>query len=201
MHQEIRHNLENFLQGEEILQGEDVSQSTGSKLPAEFHAHLGECRECSDELGSLETQAQLLRSLRGPRELEPPAGFYARVMERIEAQPPSIWSVFLDRRFGLRLAVASAALVALLGTYLVTSEPGEPEFASSPAVVLTDTPQATVATNQVPAATEPAVDQAQVNQPEVIQTEVNRPAVDQENGRRQQRQRDAVLVDLASYHQ
>src|SRR3984957_18640172 len=177
MHQEIRHNLENFLQGEEILQGEDVSQSTGSKLPAEFHAHLGECRECSDELGSLEKQAQLLRSLRGPRELEPPAGFYARVMERIEAQPPSIWSVFLDRKFGLRLAVASAALVALLGTYLVTSEPSGPELASSPSVVvLTDTPRATVVNLQPETGT----------QDEVLQ---------------QKQQRDAVLVDLASYHQ
>src|SRR3984957_2558157 len=178
MHQEIRHNLENFLQGEEILQGEDVSQSTGSKLPAEFHAHLGECRECSDELGSLETQAQLLRSLRGPRELEPPAGFYARVMERIEAQPPSIWSVFLDRKFGFRLAVASAALVALLGTYLVTSEPSGPESASSPTVVLTDTPRAAEASLR----TEPSV------QPS-------------EDGPRQQQQRDAVLEELASSHQ
>src|SRR3984957_17395143 len=179
MHQEIRHNLENFLQGEEILQGEDVSQSTGSKLPAEFHAHLGECRECSDELGSLETQAQLLRSLRGPRELEPPAGFYARVMERIEAQPPSIWSVFLDRKFGLRLAVASAALVALLGTYLVTSEPSGPESAASPSVVLTDP-------------TRP--EEASLQTEEGVQQQA-------EDGPRQQQQRDAVLVDLASYHQ
>src|SRR5271156_686835 len=137
MHQEIRHNLEDFLQGEDLLKG-----AGDLNISAEFHAHLGECRECSDELGSLEKQAQLLRSLRGPRDIEPPAGFYARVMERIEAQPPSIWSVFLDRRFGLRLAVASAALVALLGTYLVTSEPSGPEFASSPAVVLTDPPLA-----------------------------------------------------------
>jgi hypothetical protein len=66
--------------------------------------------------------------------------------------------------------VASAALVALLGTYLVTSEPSGPEYSSAPAVVLTDTPQA-----------------AQVSA--------------LENDPRQQQQRDAVLVDLASYHQ
>ena len=75
------------------------------------------------------------------QDIEPRAGFYARVMERIEAQPASIWSVFLDRKFGFRLAVASAVLVALLGTYLVTSEPSGPELASSPAVVLTDPPR------------------------------------------------------------
>jgi predicted anti-sigma-YlaC factor YlaD len=168
MHQEIKHNLEDYLKG------------SGSKLPAEFHAHLGECRECSDELRSLEAQAQLLRSLASPREIEPRAGFYARVIERIEAQPPSIWSVFLDRKFGFRLALASAALVALLGTYLVTSEPSGPEFASAPAVVLTNTPPGAEASNQAQTVSQ---------------------AVDQEDSPRQQRQRDAVLVDLASYHQ
>ena len=97
-------------------------------------------------------------------------------MERIEAQPASIWSVFLDRKFGFRLAVASAALIALLGTYLVTSEPSGPELASAPAVVLTDTPRVTPAS-------------------------IQETSVQQEDGPRQQEQRDAVLVDLASYHQ
>jgi hypothetical protein len=122
MHQEIRQKLEDFLHPRD----EDDLKSAGSKLPAEFHTHLGECGECSDELRWLEKQSQLLRSLRSPGEVEPRAGFYARVMERIEAEPASIWSVFLDRKFGLRLAVASAVLVALLGTYLVTSEPSGP---------------------------------------------------------------------------
>src|SRR5579863_7497717 len=111
MHQEIRHSLEDFLRGH-----------NRSELPAEFQAHLGECPDCADELRLLETQSQLLRSLGSDAEVEPRSGFYARVVERIEAQPASIWSVFLDRKFGLRLAVASAALVALLGTYLITSE-------------------------------------------------------------------------------
>jgi len=162
MHQEIRHNLEDYLNSDEFLKN--------SRLPVEFEAHLGECAECSRELQSLEAQSKLLRSLRGPKDVEPRAGFYARVMERIEAQPASIWSVFLDRKFGFRLAVASAALAALLGTYLVTSEPSGPEWAPAPRVVLTDTPQ-TVESG--------------------VRAEDNA----------QQRQRDAVLVDLASYHQ
>jgi hypothetical protein len=144
MHQEIRQNLERYLRGD----------GTG----AEFQSHLGECGECAGELRSLQEQSQLLQSLKGPRDIEPRAGFYARVMERIEGRPASVWSVFLDRKFGFRLALASAALVALLGTYLVTSEPSEPESASTPVVVSTEIP-------------------------------------------RQQQQRDAVLVDLASYHQ
>jgi hypothetical protein len=167
MHQSIRDNFEEYLKG------------SPSELPAQFHQHLGECRECANELRLLEAQSQLLRSLRSPQgaqgdaqgDAEPRAGFYARVMERIEARPVSIWSVFLDRKFGFRLAVASAALVALLGTYLVTSEPSGPELASSPAVVLTDTPRLT------------------------------QPSIQQEDGPRQQQQRNAVLVDLASFHQ
>lgn len=171
MHQEISRHLEEYLKGEESL------RATAPEPPAEFYSHLGECEDCANELRALQAQSQLLRSLRAPQNVEPRAGFYARVIERIEAQPPSIWSVFLDRRFGLRLAVASAALVALLGTYLVTSEPSAPELASAPAVVLTDTPRATAANFQSETGTE---------QNEVLQ---------------QKQQRDAVLVDLASYHQ
>jgi hypothetical protein len=147
MHQSIRKNLEEYLKG------------SVSEIPMEFHRHLGECQDCADELRRLEAQSQLLRSLQGAKDIAPRAGFYARVMERIETQQPfSIWSVFLDRKFGFRLAVASGVLVALLGGYLVTSEPGGPESGVA----------ATVAT--VGASGE-------------------------------QQQRDAVLVDLASYRQ
>ena len=167
MHRQIRHNLEDYLRGD--------NSRKGSPLPAEFHAHLGECAECADEVRSLQAQSELLRSLHieqsSAQSVEPRAGFYARVVERIEAQPASIWCAFLDRRFGFRLAVASAALVALLGAYLVTSEPAGPEFASSPSVVFTDTPLATEASAQ------------------------------QDDSLQQQQQRDAVLVNLASYHQ
>jgi len=171
MHQEISRHLEEYLKGEESL------RASVRELPAEFYSHLGECEDCAHEVRALQAQSQLLRSLRAPRDIEPRAGFYARVIERIEAQPASIWSVFLDRRFGLRLAVGSAALVALLGTYLVTSEPSGPELASSPSVVLTDTPRATAAN---------------------LQTETN---TEQADVLQQKQQRDAVLVDLASYHQ
>jgi anti-sigma factor RsiW len=182
MHRQIRDKLEDYLRGDaqrsndigskDLGSGGDPQGSrAGSRLPAEFYAHLGECAECAGELRSLEAQSQLLRSLRSPGSLEPSAGFYARVMERIEAQPASIWSILLQPRVGFRLAVASAALVALLGAYLVTSEPSGPEFPSSASVVFTDTPQATEASMQA------------------------------EDGPRQQQQRDAVLVDLASYHQ
>src|SRR5579872_6658123 len=53
-------------------------------------------------------------------------GFYARVMERIEAEGPiSIWNLFIESAFGRRIAVASLALALLVGVYLVTSERSE----------------------------------------------------------------------------
>ena len=114
----------------------------------------------------------MLRSLHCEEEIEPRAGFYARVMDRIEQQGrASIWSILLQPSFGRRLAIASATLVVLLGTYLVTTEPGDSSVASNPAVVvIEDTPQTQV-------------------------------AVGQQDTLQQQRERDAVLVNLASYRE
>lgn len=169
MHPEIRHNLEDF------LRGHDHRNHSGSGLPAGVQAHLGECAECASELDALREQSQMLRSLRseaaGAESVEPRPGFYARVVERIQSQPVSIWAIFLERKFGFRLAVASAALVALLGTYLITSEPSGPEFTSSPVVVRT------------------------AARPE------SQASLEQQESLRLQHERDAVLVDLASYRQ
>jgi hypothetical protein len=184
MHQQIRHNLEDYLRG---------SHLRDSGLPEEFRAHLGECAACARELQAVEEQARLLQSLRNEQNvseqnLEPQAGFYARVVgrieQRLEAQRASFWAPFLDRKFGFRLAVASAALVALLGTYLVTSEPAGPEFASTPTVVYTGDSGA----RQAGAGPSQSETEAVVAQTEAQALE-------------QQQQRDAVLVDLASYHQ
>ena len=122
----------------------------------------------------------VLRSLQYDADIEPRAGFYARVMERIEARgPASIWTLLLEPSFGRRLALASATLVVLLGTYLVTTEPsynggyngGENSIASNPVAIAYD-----ATTSQVDVAA--GADTLQ-----------------------QQRQRDAVLVNLASYHE
>ena len=159
MHQPIRDNLEDYLKG------------PARKMPQEFQAHLAACGECASELRMFETQSEMLQSLRAGEEMEPRAGFYARVMDRIEQQgKSSIWSMLLEPNFGRRLAMASAALVLLLGTYLVTAERSEPEFASNPDVVFTDAPQA-------------------------------QSAVAQQDSLQQQRDRDAVLVNLAGYRQ
>ncbi len=158
MHQPIRDNLEEYLKG------------STRRIPQEFHAHVQECEDCASELRLIETQAKMLRSLQVDGDVEPRAGFYARVMDRIELEGrSSIWSVLLQPNFGRRLAMASAVLVVLLGTYLVTTENGEPEVVSTSDVALTSTPSSPKAADQ--------------------------------DSLQQQRQRDAVLVNLAAYHE
>jgi len=140
-------------------------------MPQEFQAHLEACEECSSELRLFQAQSKMLRSLQCDADIEPRAGFYARVMERIEARgPASIWTLLLEPSFGRRLALASATLVVLLGTYLVTTEPGENTMASNPVTIAYD---ATASQVDVAAGADA----------------------------QQQRQRDAVLVNLASYHE
>ena len=158
MHQPMRDSLEEYLKG------------STHQIPQAFHAHLEACEDCASELRLLETQANMLRSLRSVEDVAPPPGFYARVMGRIEEQGRvSVWSVFLQPSFGRRLAIASATLVVLLGTYLVTTEPGDQSVASIPSV---------------------ATDGVSMPAPEAS-------AVDDSL----QRQRNAVLVDLASFHE
>jgi len=158
MHQPIRDNLEDYLKG------------STRQVPQAFHAHLVACEECASELRLLETQANMLRSLRSVEDVGPMPGFYARVRERIEDQGRvSVWSIFLQPSFGRRLAIASATLALLLGTYLISTEPGNPSVASAPAVA-TDTVN-------VSASETAAGDSLQ------------------------QQRRDAVLVDLASFHE
>ena len=82
-------------------------------------------RRVPDRGAGHQEQTALIRELRAPEgfaaDLRP--GFYARVMERIEAEGPiSIWNLFIESAFGRRIAVASLALVLLIGVYLVTSE-------------------------------------------------------------------------------
>jgi len=110
MHREIRHHIEDVLASSKSVPGSD---------------HLAQCEECRIEIQRMREQTALLRELRAPESFasEPRPGFYARVMERIEAEGPiSIWNLFIESAFGRRIAVASLALALLVGVYLVTSE-------------------------------------------------------------------------------
>ena len=158
MHQSIRDNLEEYLKG------------SARKVPQDFEAHLEACDDCACQLRSLQAQTEMLRSLQSGGDIEPSAGFYARVMDRIELDGrASIWAILLQPNFGRRIAMASAVLVVLLGTYFVTAESSEPMTPSSPEAAFTSAP-----------AGEASFDQDSLQQ---------------------QRQRDAVLVNLAAYQE
>jgi len=118
MHRQVEENLEEILR--RVGRGDDPGSP-----------HLAECQECREQVELMREHAAELRSWRAPSEdIEPRPGFYARVMERIEAEGPgSIWDLVFDSMFGRRLAFASLALALLLGVYLVSTDAPEPEYA------------------------------------------------------------------------
>ncbi len=111
MHGLIRDHLEEYLLG------------GPKKVPPTVEEHLRRCDECREELSWMQEQSQLLRVLAAPQEVEPAAGFYARVMQQVEAsQSGSFWTAFLDPVFGRRLVASSLMLATLLGGYLAFTE-------------------------------------------------------------------------------
>ena len=158
MHQPIRNHLETYL-------NHSMGDSEDQTVPQEFHAHLASCSSCAEEVRVLTNHSRLLRDLRDTERPELRSDFYARVMDRIEQRKPdSFWSVFLEPPFGKRLAYACTALVLVLGTYLISSEPGADNAA----------PTVTISQEQ--------------------------PSSDFD-GTVRPKDRDAVLVNLASFHE
>lgn len=115
MHQPIRDHLEAYLW-----------DSNDRRIPREFHAHIAACPSCEADIRGLRDHSLQLRDFLGTDQVEPRAGFYARVLNRIEEQRASspFWSVFLEPTLGKRLAYVCAALVLVLGTYLIGTEAG-----------------------------------------------------------------------------
>ncbi len=71
----------------------------------------------------MQAQSQMLRALRAPEDVEPVAGFYARVIQRIEQQArESIWAAFIYSRFSNQLLYASLTIALALGSYVVAHE-------------------------------------------------------------------------------
>jgi predicted anti-sigma-YlaC factor YlaD len=114
MHGLIRDRLEDFLRG-----------GSGRDVPAECAQHLRECNSCRDEVSWMQEQSRLLQTLAAQEAMDPPVGFYARVLERIDAEKPvSMWTALLDPVFGRRLAATSLALFMICGAYLAFNEAG-----------------------------------------------------------------------------
>jgi hypothetical protein len=122
MHAFIRDQLEDLLTAEPSAARSP--RGNANYDTNEAAKHLKACAECSSEFEPIKAHSALMRALRPPeQEVEPAAGFYARVMQRIEESTKDcIWSVFIYSPFGKRLAYASLAIAALLGTYVVSLE-------------------------------------------------------------------------------
>jgi hypothetical protein len=137
MHRIIRDHLEEVLTG------------LGSAPEHPAGKHLTECAECRDAVAAMHEQAAVLRQWRVAEveNAEPRPGFYARVLERIEAQGPgSVFTLFFDSLFARRMAMASLAVALLLGVYVISSEQkAEPETAGldrlPQATLVSDLPQ------------------------------------------------------------
>ncbi len=123
MNRRIEDNLEAYLSG-----------SLDAAGSVEFRQAVAEDgSETKQLIAGMEKQSRLIRSaLRPAGELDPGAGFYARVMDRIEAQRASspFWAAFLEPLFFKRLVMASATLMLLLGLTLFTGGPDDMAIAA-----------------------------------------------------------------------
>ena len=136
MHQPVIDRLEEYLDG-------------NGPFP-EVEEHLSKCASCRQDLAAMQAQTALFRrAFRA--EVEPDGAFYARVMNRIEAQArPSVWSLFAESMFAKRLAYASATFLVLVGVVFVSAnEPDEPFAASDPHMILAGDQQYTPVTMDV----------------------------------------------------
>jgi anti-sigma-K factor RskA len=134
MHRVIRDHLE------QVLADSHAAPSGGenTQVSRDYQLHLEQCDGCRGEIEAMRGHSMALRQLRS--DAEPRPGFYARVMDRIEAQRArSIWSIFSESPFGRNLAVASMAVAVLLGVFLLTSEQFTDQNANQPVQIISAT--------------------------------------------------------------
>ncbi len=121
MHGSIRDQLESLL-----------ADGDSAVASADAAAHLTGCSECSVQVNQMRIAAQQLRTLRAPEELEVSAGFYARVLERIEQRTCiTAWAAFLYSPFSKRLAYGSLSAALILAAYVITEESRDGHFRGS----------------------------------------------------------------------
>lgn len=128
MHQIVQDNLEEYLAG-----------ALESESQESVETHLATCPECREQVSLMKEQSLLFEVMRSEEEVAVPAGFYARLAGRIEAEPVSVWSLLFQPAFARRVAFASLMLLAVLGSLLVSQES---EYASVP------TPEVIMAVDQ-----------------------------------------------------
>ena len=116
MHAEVTRSLEEYLDGE-------LDPATQRAI----EAHLSVCEACREELRGMREVSEWLGTLQPEESIEPAPGFYARVMQQVGERRPvsSFTSLFsLNLAFGRTLAFASLVTLAILGSYLISTETG-----------------------------------------------------------------------------
>jgi anti-sigma factor RsiW len=116
MHAVVMDSLEEYLGG--VL--EPASQH-------EIEGHLSSCKMCREEIHSMREVSQLFGSLRSEEVLDPSPGFYAGVRQQVGERRKAFslaGLLAMDFDFGRRLVFASLLMLAILGSYLVSSEIG-----------------------------------------------------------------------------
>ena len=138
MNRQIENNLEAYLSG---------------SLDAAGLADFRRAVQDSDAdtklvIAGMEKQSRFIRSALRPEEtVEPGPGFYARVMDRIEAQRAAspFWAAFLEPLFFKRLVMASATLMMLLALTLFTGSQDDMAIAAGtdqpPHVIMATDPE------------------------------------------------------------
>src|SRR5947209_6813225 len=127
MHAVVMESLEDYLAG--------TLNPAGKR---EFEAHLNVCDSCREEVAAMQEISLSFEALEAPEELEPAPGFYAQVRRHIgnrHAVPAFAGLFGLDLAFGRRLAFACLLTLAVLGTWLVSSET-DYQAGMSPAAVM-----------------------------------------------------------------
>ncbi len=208
MHREIRDHIEDVLAQVKSGQAGDVLHQKDGHQQDAAREHMNDCAECRDEITAMADQAAMLRDLKAPEnfDAEPRPGFYARVMERIEASTPvSIWNLFIESQFGRRLAYASLALFLVLGVYLFTLERGdEPVIAGDPQLQVSPVFDGPVATSvsQIDGASGVINASAIQGDPVELQMDQFMNQVNQMMMQMQQsNSQDGVLSDLVTYRE
>jgi anti-sigma factor RsiW len=129
MHAVVMESLEEYLSG-----------ALEPAVRRQIEAHLSACEACRRNVAVMQDVSLLFGSLQCAEAVEPPLGFYARVMERAGAQraAPSFANLLsLDLAFGRRLAFGSLLTLAVLGSFLAVRESTSP-LGPSPETVMAE---------------------------------------------------------------
>jgi anti-sigma factor RsiW len=118
---------------EELLAG-----TLKPQVQRDVEAHLKNCGSCREEVAAMQEISSCFRALEAPEEIQPAPGFYAQVKRRVgdrHAVPAFAGFFALDFAFGRRLVFASLITLAVLGSYLVSTESDYPTGLSPAAVM------------------------------------------------------------------